>query len=59
MTKATSTRLLKHYKEVGYKQAYENMKEHIEDSRKFTDEEKKALFSVEKPKTPTKTNSKE
>ena len=54
MTKENCTRLLKHYKDVGYTSAYENMKEHILKGSKFTQEEKDTMFKVAKTTTTTK-----
>jgi hypothetical protein len=47
MTKENCVRLLKHFEQVGRKDAYEDMKAHILSARKFSQEEKDALF----PKT--------
>ena len=42
--------LLKKFKEIGRTEAYEDMKQHILKSRKFTDEEKRNLFPEPIPK---------
>ena len=44
MTKENCIRLLKHYEDIGKKDAYEDMKSHILKGKKFTQEEKDALF---------------
>lgn len=55
MTKENSIRLLKHYEAIGRTDAYEDMKAHILKSKKYTSEEKDALF---KPKAETKSTVK-
>ena len=55
MTKENCIRLLKHYDNVGRKDAFEDMKAHILKGSKFTPQEKDALFASK----PVVTKSKE
>ena len=45
MTKENALRLLKHYKDIGRTDAYEDMKNHILKGSKFSPEEKAELFN--------------
>jgi len=55
MTKQNCIRLLKHYENIGRKDAFEDMKAHILKGSKFTPQEKEALFASK----PVVTKSKE
>ena len=55
MTKENVLRLLKHYEDIGRTDAYEDMKQHVLKSSKFTAEEKDSLF---KPKKEVKKDAK-
>ena len=49
MTKANCLMLLKRFKDIGRTEAYEDMKQHILNGRKFSPEEKAELFPEPKP----------
>ena len=54
MTKENCIRLLKHYETIGKTDAYIDMKQHILNATKFTQEEKDALFPKPKEEKPKK-----
>lgn len=48
MTKETCLKLLKHFEDKGMNKEYEDMKQHILNSAKFSLEEKEDLFKLKK-----------